>query len=71
MDCPGPYTTGCTEQDHECMGGARERPKQKVVIDHGFWMDTTEVTQGGLSEDHGYQSKPLPQPKTSPVEQVD
>ena len=26
---PGSYTTGCTELDHECMGGGRERQSKR------------------------------------------
>jgi formylglycine-generating enzyme required for sulfatase activity len=43
----GSYYTGCTPDDEECMG--RERHRQLIVIDRGFWMAKTEVTQLLLS----------------------
>src|SRR6202000_727372 len=42
----GSYYTGCTSNDEECMG--RERRRQLIVIDHGFWMGKTEVTQAAF-----------------------
>lgn len=67
---PGSYTTGCTDFDHECMGGGRERPKQKVIIDRGFWMGKTEVTQAAFQKITGTNPSRYLGPK-HPVEQVD
>jgi formylglycine-generating enzyme required for sulfatase activity len=39
----GSYFTGCTPDDDECMH--RERPRQQIQIEKGFWMGKTEVTQ--------------------------
>ena len=39
----GPYFTGSTPDDTECIG--RERRRQRILIEKGFWMGKTEVTQ--------------------------
>ncbi len=40
---PGSYLTGCDPPDKECIGW--ERPRQKVVIENGFWIGQAEVIQ--------------------------
>jgi len=67
---PGSYITGCTDTDKECMGGGRERPKQKIVLERGFWMDRTEVTQLAYQKIMGTNTSRYPGAH-HPVEQVD
>jgi formylglycine-generating enzyme required for sulfatase activity len=40
---PGSYYTGCLPDDTECYG--LERHQSKIIIDQGFWIGRTEVTQ--------------------------
>ncbi len=54
---PGTYFTGCDHDDKECIGW--ERPRHAIVIDKGYWMGETEVTQAGLRTDHGHEPKSL------------
>jgi formylglycine-generating enzyme required for sulfatase activity len=65
---PGSYFTGCVPRDSECIG--RERPRQRIVIEKGFWIGRTEVTQTAyqrvmISNPSRYRGSELP------VEQVD
>lgn len=65
---PGSYFTGCVPRDSECIG--RERPWQRIVIEKGFWIGRTEVTQTAyqrvmISNPSRYRGSDLP------VEQVD
>lgn len=67
---PGSYITGCVPADHECMGGARERPLERVLIEKGFWIGQTEVTQAAFQNITGVNPSRYPGPQ-HPVEQVD
>jgi len=65
---PGSFFTGCGPKDEECMG--RERPRHEIVIERGFWIGKTEVTQRAFErimkqDPSRYQGADLP------VEQVD
>jgi formylglycine-generating enzyme required for sulfatase activity len=64
----GSYYTGCTSDDEECMG--RERHRQLIVIDHGFWMGKTEVTQAAFERVMGVNPSRY-RGQLHPVEQVD
>jgi formylglycine-generating enzyme required for sulfatase activity len=43
---PGSFFTGCGPKDTECIGW--ERPRSKIIVDKGFWMGKTEVTQAAF-----------------------
>jgi formylglycine-generating enzyme required for sulfatase activity len=65
---PGSFFTGCPRTDSECIG--RERPRQQIVIEKGFWISRTEVTQTAYqrmmaANPSQYRGSELP------VEQVD
>ncbi|HEY2040677.1 MAG TPA: formylglycine-generating enzyme family protein, partial [Edaphobacter sp.] len=64
----GSYYTGCTPEDQECMG--RERHRQLVVINLGFWIGKTEVTQAAFKRVMGTNPSRYPGAQ-HPVEQVD
>ena len=64
----GSYYTGCTSDDGECMG--RERHRQLIVIDRGFWMGKTEVTQAAFERVMGVNPSRY-RGRLYPVEQVD
>lgn len=53
---PGSYFTGCLPGDTECYG--LERHREKIVVDNGFWIGRTEVTQAAymrvMSADPSY-----------------
>lgn len=44
---PGSYRTGCLPGDTECYG--LERPRENVVMNGGFWIGQTEVTQAAYT----------------------
>ena len=67
---PGSYFTGCSVDDKECMGGARERPWQRIQFERGFWIGKTEVTQAAYQKIVGVNPSRYPGP-SHPVEQVD
>jgi formylglycine-generating enzyme required for sulfatase activity len=65
---PGSYLTGCDPQDKECIGW--ERPRQKVVIEKGFWIGQTEVTQAAYQRIMASNPSRYQGPQR-PAEQVD
>ena len=64
----GTYFTGCTPYDEECMG--RERRRQQIKIEEGFWLGKTEVTQLAYRRVMGTNPSRYPGDQ-HPVEQVD
>jgi formylglycine-generating enzyme required for sulfatase activity len=64
----GQYFTGCTPDDTECMG--RERHRQRILIEKGFWMGKTEVTQAAYERVMGSNPSRY-RGALHPVEQVD
>lgn len=40
---PGTFVMGCSPSDNECL--AQERPAHRVILDKGFWIGQTPVTQ--------------------------
>lgn len=65
---PGSYLTGCDPQDKECIGW--ERPRRKIVIEKGFWIGQTEVTQTAFQRIMGSNPSRY-RGAQRPVEQVD
>jgi formylglycine-generating enzyme required for sulfatase activity len=65
---PGSYLTGCDPQDKECIGW--ERPRQKIVIEKGFWIGQTEVTQAAYQRIMDSNPSRYKGPQR-PAEQVD
>jgi len=45
---PGTFMMGCSEQDSECKDD--EKPTHQVVIEKGFWMGQTEVTNAAYKK---------------------
>jgi formylglycine-generating enzyme required for sulfatase activity len=65
---PGAYFTGCDPQDKECIGW--ERPRHKILIEKGFWIGQTEVTQAAYLSVMGSNPSRYKGPNR-PAEQVD
>jgi formylglycine-generating enzyme required for sulfatase activity len=65
---PGAYFTGCDPQDKECIGW--ERPRHKILIEKGFWIGQTEVTQAAYQSVMGSNPSRYKGPNR-PAEQVD
>ena len=65
---PGSYLTGCDPLDKECIGW--ERPRHKIVVERGFWIGQTEVTQAAYQRIMGSNPSRYPGPQR-PAEQVD
>jgi formylglycine-generating enzyme required for sulfatase activity len=65
---PGAYFTGCDPQDKECIGW--ERPRHKILIEKGFWIGQTEVTQAAYHSVMGSNPSRYKGPNR-PAEQVD
>jgi formylglycine-generating enzyme required for sulfatase activity len=65
---PGSFFTGCDPKDEECMG--RERPRREIIVNKGFWIGRTEVTQRAFQKVMG-QNPSRYQGASLPVEQVD
>jgi len=65
---PGAYFTGCDPQDKECIGW--ERPRHKILIEKGFWIGQTEVTQAAYLSVMGSNPSRYRGPNR-PAEQVD
>ncbi len=64
----GSYFTGCTPDDRDCIG--RERKRQQLRIEQGFWIGKTEVTQAAFERVMGTNPSRYPGAQ-QPVEQVD
>jgi formylglycine-generating enzyme required for sulfatase activity len=65
---PGAYFAGCDPQVKECIGW--ERPRHKILIEKGFWIGQTEVTQAAYQSVMGSNPSRYKGPNR-PAEQVD
>ncbi len=65
---PGSYLTGCDPQDKECIGW--ERPRHKILIENGFWIGQTEVTQAAYQRLMNSNPSRYKNPQR-PAEQID